>query len=356
MKRRSVQPWLAGIAASGIAHVLLLAMALPPSDPDPARSSNTWIEMTLDDAQVTVAATVTTRVPAPSPRSVHTPQPPREVASPSLVVPPEASTANSGDVAIPAPGNVPSPSVVPRFAPDLSPRAAAMTADLSDACDAQDDVAVCTPAPIEKPTGTELQASLQEAADNNQYLSRREGPKLQRTADGGYAYKGHVFEAKIKPDGSVQFSDRSGLFSFDITDMIEKYALGKQIYAPEKRWFLEHTRALREELAIRDGSQVSQRGRSHLRARLRSILDLHALTPSQKRAAVFALWNDCAEDQVGHQGQQVIEAFIRDYMPQGSILAFADKEIEAFDARRVGQRHFAPYAAQIPEDAGTRVL
>jgi len=80
-----------------------------------------------------------------------------------------------------------------------------------------------------------------------------------------------------------------------------------------------------------------------LRGRLIAIVEDPARSASERRRAVFALWNDCADDEVGRRAQRAVEAFICERMPRGSALGYGAQEIAALDLQRAGRRPFRPY-------------
>lgn len=213
-----------------------------------------------------------------------------------------------------------------------------------------------------------LTAYLMAAASDRPYLSRRAPPALERTDGGGYVHEAAGYRAYIRRDGSVAFQDRiahpdgsldfgsgdanaAGFhftpFRFDVTDMMLK-AMGEELYAPEKRWFLEQTRELREALEAQDRLHLFARAREELRHALRVLIDDPARTLSQKRQAVFDLWADCAEDEVGWRGRRVIEDFVRENFPSGTMRAFTSDELRGLNQRNASSPRFDPYPEKPP--------
>jgi hypothetical protein len=203
-----------------------------------------------------------------------------------------------------------------------------------------------------------LQRSLDQAAVARPYLDRRPPPQLHRQLDGSYTYRGPLFAARIAKDGSVSIEDAAVvqpgpmplMGTFDLTDAVDS-ARGKPLYPAEKRWFMEQTAGLRAELAARDRSATLSRGRLQLRAQFEHILADAEISAAQKRAEVFALWNDCADDETGTEAQRLIEQLVRLHMPRGSELGYASNELDQLNRRRIGRRVFAPYLEADPPDA-----
>jgi hypothetical protein len=208
--------------------------------------------------------------------------------------------------------------------------------------------------PGDESVGDALQSGLEAAARSVSHLKPRPAPRVTRNLDGTHSYDGHVFRATIRPDGHVEFEDKAGgvsaslglpfALSFDLTDTVEKHILGKEIYAAEKRWFLEQTRELRERLARQEQRRVLRRGLERIRGRLVAIIEDQSRSPHERKRAVFALWNDCSDDEVGERAKLAIEALIRERMPRDGALGYGDDELAAFDLQRAGRRPFAPYS------------
>ena len=215
----------------------------------------------------------------------------------------------------------------------------------------------------EQTAQAELSRNLRAMASKVPHLAAREKPKLQQRSDGTYEYDGHVFRALVRRDGLVDFADsgtnvelRPSLIPFkatgDISDLVEKLVLGKELYSAEKLWFLDQTRELRDKLATAYRLEEAARARRELEQQLQRILHDHNFNVAQKHSAVFALWQDCGDDAQARQTQQQVEAFVQRFMPVGSELGFAQAELEHFNAQRVGLRPFRPYPANVGGSSG----
>jgi hypothetical protein len=75
-----------------------------------------------------------------------------------------------------------------------------------------------------------------------------------------------------------------------------------------------------------------------------AIIEDESRSPHERKRAVFALWNDCADDEVGERAKLAIETLIRERMPRGGALGYGADELAAFDLQRAGRRPFAPYS------------
>lgn len=242
---------------------------------------------------------------------------------------------------------------------DLSPRAVAMRmndgapgcaelrADAGPHCDSGGDDALLAEA-----ANRRLAEALRGAAQDGLKQAPYTKPKLVR--DGaGYRYEGSGFVGRIGADGSVVLDDRPGVQlapipiagSFDLTNAIEGGLMGRELFATEKRGFLEQTEALRAELTERARERARQLGRSSLERELTRIARDATRPLAARHADIFALWDDCAADEHGTAAQALIERFVRREMPEGSAHAFTREELEALNGERVSARRFEPYAA-----------
>lgn len=149
------------------------------------------------------------------------------------------------------------------------------------------------------------------------YLSRREPPSLRRRQDGTYQYKGHAFKAIVEEDGSVTFDDgykQGSTVSFDMTDLIMRRR-GEDPYRVEKRWFLEGTEGLRDELLERWIAKQTIIALRKLRGRLLRISEDGTLSDRQRAERVIAMFRDTSDDKAGAEARRTIEEFVANRMP-----------------------------------------
>ncbi len=134
----------------------------------------------------------------------------------------------------------------------------------------------------------------------------------------------------------------------DITDFVMRQG-GLDPYADAKRAWLEKTRAERLELKAADRTRelaaAARTVRKHLaRAWARAELDAAA-----RRAAIFELWDDAAEDgtaeeqAAGEAVRKEVIGFVRAHLPAGGADAFTTAELAALNARRLSKQRFEPY-------------
>ncbi|MDH5676597.1 MAG: hypothetical protein OEZ06_31055 [Myxococcales bacterium] len=368
-------------AASLSLHLALVALVPRASRPPRATPASLrqlelqWLELQW----LEVVAPVEAKLVQPAPSVVAPDRTARRVSRSQarvVAVPPEPRAALVADVPEPVEAQEQprasavvvndAPAAPPGSPLDLSPAAvaaglleregtrcgAADGRELAAACVEHGPAAGATDVDIHE---ARLQQALRAAAADRPHVRRRPDPELERQVDGSYAYQGHAFSATIARDGSVHFEDRPAVtaelqptfeflrFNFDIGDLIEGSLVGNTLYAAEKQHFLDRTETLRRELAEVDWQARRQRGLRTLRGQLVGIVDNEAATTAERRLAVFALWNDCSDDELGSEAQRLIEDFIRERMGQGTALGYSAVELAELNARRHGRREFAPY-------------
>lgn len=357
--------WRGGLLWSLLASLVLhlvIAVRLrregaPPSHPPPSAVELAIIESAPARPERPSVAVV---APDPAERSVA----PRAPRTPPHVPAPAAPESVPAPPAV-ADGPASPPDTKPSGAAiDVSPSAAAATlagelarAPREPVCatparpNAADTAHCELPADDTRPA-ERLQEHVERAASTIPHLAKNPPPRLRRDTNGEHHYEGIGFTALIRKDGSFVLTDRGAASvapipiagTFDLDRMMDP-----NIYSAEKRRFLEETEALRAQLAEQERERVLAHGRLRLRGKLEGILADAALSPVQKRAAIFDLWDDCAEDATGSEGQRLVEAFVRERMPRGSSLAYGEEELAQLNVRRVNARPFDPYA---PRDGG----
>ena len=206
-----------------------------------------------------------------------------------------------------------------------------------------------------------LNARLREATRQT-YITRRDPPELRRTRDGGYTWSGPTLSARIRPDGTVAFTDRGSFtydrdstfgqqgatFSFDIGDAAERRA-GNDPYAAERQWFLDQTEEVRDQLADEHHAQVSRDGLRNIRGDLEGIWSSQA-SAAQRRRRLFQLWDGFSEDEVGARARRAVVSFVRERLPQASPIAYSDDELRSLNRGRESAARFAPYAGGAAEE------
>jgi hypothetical protein len=175
---------------------------------------------------------------------------------------------------------------------------------------------------------------------------KKEEYVLEPIGRDGFMYNGPQFSAHISLDGSVSFDDKlirdfKGLSGgFDLTDMVMK---GKKEdpYRHEKKKFLEATAGKRAELAKKARDAEIERSLAELPWHCDEIWRDRYRTPTQRRKTLYALWREADAEQAGQKAREIIEGYVRRYLPQGTADAFTDEELAKLNA--AGGPEFNPY-------------
>lgn len=356
------EPTATSTAASeaGATPASLIADRAAPTAVESAAKPATTVSRAQVTSQPNRAVVASARRPAEPSAAERTAAP--TAAAPDAV--PRAQSARPSPPQLSASDTSPPPTAAspPQLLPKLSARAAAISLEAEAPalrCSARRDA----PEPADCGEGrsdTEaaqaaLSADLRAVARTVPHLSPRDRPELRARSDGSYTYEGHVFHARVRPDGQVEFNDQvtevqlRASFAFfkviaDVNDIVEKHALGRELYSAEKQWFLEQTRELRDRLAQRYRERELQQARRALERTLQDVLADASLSVAQKHSAVFVLWQDCGEDEQAEQRRRAVEAFVRRNMPRGSALEFRASELDRLNTGRAGLRPFQPYS------------
>jgi hypothetical protein len=381
--RRNRRAWLFA-AGSTVIHVALIAI-LSRAKLESPRHAATEIELSIVSepakpavaqgaAQVVEAPRPEPVVPSPAippPRRKRAERQPEPASAEAVPAPPadakssELATAAEGSASAPPPSaaGAPQPNTSRGSALDLSAhRAAASMVDSLDmpvpACNprgASNGAPACPADDRAAFIKRDLDYGFRQAANAPAYRVKREPPELHRQADGSYRYDGHVFTARIRDDGHVEFFDgTSGIDGpatigigvaghFDFNDAIENGLTGKELSTSEKRWFLEQTAELRDKLMAAARTKENADARRMLERALERILHARELDPAHKRERILALWEDCGDDAESADTRRIVEAFVRTRMPEVSEFGFTKSELERFNRGRSGSRAFNPY-------------
>jgi hypothetical protein len=138
--------------------------------------------------------------------------------------------------------------------------------------------------------------------------------------------------------------------SFDIGDAVERWA-GNDPYASRKLSFLDRTRDERVAMGERERARLVAATEQTVRRHLERLWSRGDLTMADKRAAVFALWDDCVEGETDEPGageaglraRRHVLGFARARFPAGSPHAYTAGELAQLNAGRQSRAHFAPY-------------
>jgi hypothetical protein len=189
------------------------------------------------------------------------------------------------------------------------------------------------------------------------------GDGVAPDGDGGYRDDHITFTSRVDRDGSVHFHDKANIGvddagvlpllifmsgHFDITDAIMR-AHGEDPYRYEKARFMDATRDERAGMALRDRTDRLHDAVRRMPAYLDDVWGHTAWSAAERRAALYALWAEVAEDgaaevvTTGRMVRATIVTFVRRRLPEGSPDGFTRAEIDALNARRSCTAVFEPY-------------
>jgi hypothetical protein len=132
----------------------------------------------------------------------------------------------------------------------------------------------------------------------------------------------------------------------DLTAMLHRKLIGDP-YASRKLALLDRTRDERIRIGTRYRTEQRDRSAELVRRNLEALWQT-TRDPAARRAALFALWDECAEGdgpegEAGARARAMVIGWIRARLPRGSADGYTDEELARLDARRTSRAHFAPY-------------
>jgi hypothetical protein len=139
--------------------------------------------------------------------------------------------------------------------------------------------------------------------------------------------------------------------SFDVGDAVERW-VGNDPYASRKLSFLDRTRDERVLMGERERARLAADTDQAVRRHLTRLWARGDLTLAEKRAAIFELWDDCADDaavddaitgDAGARARRHIVGFIRARLPAGTDRAYRSDELDRLNQQRKSKLRFAPY-------------
>jgi hypothetical protein len=163
-----------------------------------------------------------------------------------------------------------------------------------------------------------------------------DGPWLHPVG-GGYDWQGFYWLAHIDRDGFVEFSPMKVGRDLGFTS------------DDEKRWFLDETDDLRNDLAIARRDRELAHSFETLPNLLGRVWQNGIWSLVDKHEILFTIWDECAEPddaELGHAGRQarkIIDGFIRKNLPEGSPGGFSRDELASLNLKRAKGPRFDPY-------------
>lgn len=134
----------------------------------------------------------------------------------------------------------------------------------------------------------------------------------------------------------------------ELTDRVMRQG-GQDPYAAAKRQWLDRTRD--ERLAIKAAAQTRKLAETTRTARAHAarVWAQTEVAPAARRAALFELWDDAAEDgppeliEAGEAARKAVLGYIRAHLPASGPDAYTAAELDALNARRLSHQRFDPY-------------
>jgi hypothetical protein len=168
-----------------------------------------------------------------------------------------------------------------------------------------------------------------------------DGPWMRIMANGTYEWQGRRYGAVVHRDGTFEIWPRRDAGADEHVEV--------GAYPDEKQWFLDETLDMRGELAAKARAEWRSAAIGHLPAHLASVWRNRRWSLAERRHILFLLWDECAEPDdaelggAGAHARQVIDQFIRTYLPRGSVHAFSTEELAQLNAQRAYGPRFDPY-------------
>jgi hypothetical protein len=124
---------------------------------------------------------------------------------------------------------------------------------------------------------------------------------------------------------------------------------GEVLYPYRKLKLMEETREERAAMALAARAEALEAALRGFEGQLQRIWNDPTHSAAERRAILFALWDECAEsgpDEIVSTARSIraiILSFVRRELPRGSALAYGDDELSALNAVRSSRALFAPY-------------
>lgn len=188
---------------------------------------------------------------------------------------------------------------------------------------------------------------------------------LSPRVDGSFVYNRNGLHATIDKRGDVAFSNRPfsnpallastpiepppgavaprGRSSSGVS-AVAKFSLDLDFSGPhkaERRWFMDRTRALRDELAARARTQSLEA----LSGVLEQIWSRGDYSFAERRRRTFEAWDALADDELGDKARSLVTRFVRKRCPPSSGCAYDSEELARLNQDRHGSAVFDPYLA-----------
>jgi hypothetical protein len=133
--------------------------------------------------------------------------------------------------------------------------------------------------------------------------------------------------------------------------------LGEDPYQYDKLKLLEQTRPARMEMRAEYNRMVMKKALQGLPHHLDRVWRDPTRSTEQRKDVLFALWDECADNQGGRSARAAIEHFVAIELPVGSRNEFSVADLSRYNAERESREAFAPYRPLVgPSLPGDRLL
>lgn len=314
-----------------------------PSQPTQARTQRRAADLLQERGAA--PKLIPSEAPTPSP---YAQQLTRETPSPSGLLQPDKQPS------APASGSGFSLGMRRSQVPDFDGRQGSL---LDDAIASAGPAPTAAPGPRTDLIRTEARIGLD--SQSTRVTRWQEGP------DGSFEAVGEPFAARIDSDGSIHFKDHDNfktnmpsvngvpipIFTearFDLTDAAMA-AFGDVLYPYRKLKAMDQTREHRAAMSVRARGESLQAALTRFDRDLKKVWRNTSLPAADRRAIIFALWDECAEKgpeevvETAASIRAIIVSFVVRELPQQSADAFGANELSKLNADRQSTLRFTPY-------------
>jgi hypothetical protein len=197
-----------------------------------------------------------------------------------------------------------------------------------------------------------LSASSAAFAQPDSYVAAPE-PGGALSADGG------EFTARIAPDGTVSLKQKPSthrIGTFDVTDILMR-RVGMDPYASAKLDFLDRTRDMRVQMGQAYREQLVTAAPLLMQQNIDAVVAAYP-DPAQRKQALFALWDECAETgepelvTAGNLARATVAQYIQREMTEP--YGYTPSEVARYNAQRSSSVEFSPYGEDTLRYASVR--
>jgi hypothetical protein len=208
---------------------------------------------------------------------------------------------------------------------------------------------------MRKDLGHTLTEWFKDPEAGKRYGRMQDLPRHLQASEGGCSSWGDLMcDDPLAPEIEARVRERTkstgggGIFgtilggAADITAYLHRKYVGDP-YASRKLKLLDDTRDERVAMGVAYRAEQAARSAEIMRGNLERLWQRES-SAIARRAALFELWDECAEDEPGLRARAAVIGWIRARLPAGSADAYSPEELTALQARRTSSVVFAPYS------------